>query len=358
MQYVPQYLKDHVIENITSYEVQNAPVGGWQISHKALTAEEVAAMGLQVPTVAGKMYPVEMANTLTDRHRERFTVEVLQKYAADINNTGASMNFGHDSRNIIGSVLKGSASIENGILKGVVFIDDLAVMPNQTGMSVNHAIKAGSVKDVSVEVSGTLRGTERDGEGYPQVWEYYIDPERPGRTEFHGLALVMRGAQIGAALSVKSMGGKAAPVNNPNPNPKKMKHVFIVDGKKQMLTGKIENGDVVLDADSEKAFEAAISELENRAATAVTEKAAIESKLSGLETQVAALRAPYEADIANFQKALETPAAEALTADAVKALGTAELVAKANALRARVDEGSKSQDKKTDAPSEYVWKSK
>jgi len=133
-----------------------------------------------------------------------------------------------------------------------------------------------------------------------------------------------------------------------------MKHVFIVDGKKQMLTGKIENGDVVLDADSEKAFEAAITELENRAATAVTEKAAIESKLSGLETQVAALRAPYEADIANFQKALETPATEALTADAVKALGTAELIAKANALRGKVDEGSKPQDSKKEAPATFT----
>jgi len=350
MQFVPSYLKGHVIENITCYEVRNAPVGGWQISHKALTAEEVAAMGLQAPTVAGKMYPVEMANTITDRHRERFTVEVLQKYAADINNTGASMNFGHDSLNIIGSVLKGSASIENGILKGVVFIDDLAVMPNQFGMSVNHAIKAGSIKDVSVEVSGMLRGTERDSEGYPQVWEYYIDPERPGRTEFHGLALVMRGAQIGAALSVKSMGGKAAPVNNPNPNPKKMKEVFFVNGKKHVLTGAAKDGEFAFDAESLKGLETAITDLEKVAADAVAEV----SRLKGLETENAALRAPYEADIANFQKALETPVAEALTADAIKALGTAELIAKANALRARVDEGSKSQDKKTDAPATFT----
>jgi len=348
MQYVPQYLKDHVIENITSYEVQSAPVGGFVISCKAMTDEEITMRGLAKPSVAGKMYPVEMANTITDRHRERFTVEVLQKYAADINANGASMNFGHSSMILIGSVLKGSASVENGILKGVVFIDDLATMPNQPGMTVNHAIKAGTVSDVSVEVSGTLRVAERDTEGYAEVWEYYIDPERPGRTEFHGLALVMRGAQIGAALSVKSMGGKAAPVNNPNP--KKMKEVFFVNGKKHVLTGAAKDGEFAFDAESLKGLETAITDLEKVAADAVAEV----SRLKGLETENAALRAPYEADIANFQKALETPSAEALTADAIKALGTAELVAKANALRTQVDNGGKSQDSKKEAPATFT----
>lgn len=352
MQFVPSYLKGHVIENITEYEVHNAPVGGWEIARKALSADQAAAMGLQMPDVAGKMYPVEMANILKDRHRERFTPEVLMKYATDINTAGASMNFGHDSHNLIGHVMKGSAKVENGILKGVVFIDDMAVMPKQPSMSVNHAIKAGTVSDVSVEVSGTLRVAEKDGEGYATVWEYFIDPERPERTEFHGLALVMRGAQIGAALTVKALGAVPEPQKAKSIS-KNMKEPFIIDGKKHLLTGKVDNGDIVLDADSLKGLESAITELETKAATAATKEADAVAKAAASETIIADLRAPFEADIVNFEKALNVPTAEALTADAIKALAPAELIAKANALRAKVDAGS-TTDPKTQAPASFT----
>jgi len=221
MQFVPEYLKGHVIENITSYEVQSAPVGGFVISCKALTDQEIEMRGLPKPKKPGKMYPGKLANVVTDRHRESFSLPVLQKYASDINRKRSSLNFGHNSNNLIGSVVKGSASVQDGVLMAVVFVDDLAVMPNQPNMTVNHAIEAETVEDLSVEVSGSLRVSKKDSDGYSMEWEYFIDPEHPERTEFQALALVMRGAQIDAALSVKSMGGKAAPVNNPNPNPRK-----------------------------------------------------------------------------------------------------------------------------------------
>lgn len=319
MESTPTYLQGHLVTNADLYEVRNAPVQGFSVVTKALDAEEVDRLGLSDDGNKGKFYRVKMAGSEIDRHRERFTTEVLDKYAQDINREGASFNFGHDNRNLIGKVTK--AVVEDGDLMGYVWVDELAMMPNQPKMSVLHAIEAGIVKDVSVEVSGKLRVVSKNDQGFPTEWEFYYDPEQPTSTEFHGLALVQRGAQRGAALSVKAATTEVETIESKNLNILNMKEVFVIEGKKHFISAKVEGSEIVAEGLVE--VEAAIAELESKAAKSVE----LEGEISAKSEDVATLRAPFEADILNGQKALGTE--EPMTEDAIKSLSAAELVAKA-----------------------------
>jgi hypothetical protein len=255
----------------------------------------------------------------------------LQKYAEDINRNGSTFNFGHTSDNLIGKVTK--ASVMGGDLVGYVWVDDLAVMPNQPKMSVNHAIEVGIIKEVSVEVSGLMRGVEKNEDGWYSTWEYFFDPARPEATEFHGLALVKRGAQRGAALNVKALDGKT------EPTPQQvitqiidMKEPFLIDGVKCVLTAKIEGNEIVANEEQVKALETAIKSLETKAGK-VTQ---LEGEISAKSLEIEALRAPFEADIINGEKALELPEPDRMTLEAVKGLTTTELLSKAKAVTDKV----------------------
>ncbi len=331
MQHVPHYLEGKVISDITSYEVSHASINGaFKFTNKALSGEELDAAGIE-QGAAGKWYVVKMAGSEVDRHRERFTLEVLQKYAEDINRNGSTFNFGHTSDNLIGKVTK--ASVMGGDLVGYVWVDDLAVMPNQHKMSVNHAIEVGIIKEVSVEVSGLLRSSAKNEDGFATEWEYFFDPSRPEATEFHGLALVKRGAQRGAALSVKALDGKTEPTpQQASKTIRDMKEVFIVNGQKHALTAKAEGNEIVFDAESVKALEVAIAAVEKEAVK-TTE---LTNQLSAKSAEIEALRAPFEADIINGEKALELPETDRMTIEAVKGLTTTELISKAKAVTDKV----------------------
>jgi hypothetical protein len=319
MESTPTYLQGHLVSNADRYEVRNAPVQGFSVAKKALETEEIERLGLPEEANPGKYYKVKMAGSAIDRHRERFTEEVLVKYAQDIEREGASFNFGHDNRNLIGKVMK--ATVENGDLMGYVWVDELAMMPNQPKMSVLHAIEAGIVKDVSVEVSGNLRVVTKNDQGMATEWEFYYDPNRPEATEFHGLALVQRGAQRGAALSVKAAATEVEIAEKENLIISNMKEVFVIEGKKHFISAKVEGSEIVAEGLIE--VEAAIAELESKAAKSVE----LEGELTAKSGEIAALRAPFEADILNGQKALGTE--EPMSEDAIKSLSAAELVAKA-----------------------------
>jgi len=330
MQHVPHYLEGKVISDITSYEVSHASINGaFKFTNKALSGEELDAAGIE-QGAAGKWYVVKMAGSEVDRHRERFMLEVLQKYAEDINRNGSTFNFGHTSDNLIGKVTK--ASVMGGDLVGYVWVDDLAVMPNQPKMSVNHAIEVGIIKEVSVEVSGLMRGVEKNEDGWYSTWEYFFDPARPESTEFHGLALVKRGAQRGAALSVKALDGKPNPQEQVITRIIDMKEIFIVDGVKCVLTAKVEGSEIVANAEQGKALEDAIKSLETKAGK-VTQ---LEGEISAKSAEIEALRAPFEADILNGEKALELPEPDRMTLEAVKGLSTTELLSKAKAVTDKV----------------------
>ena len=329
MQHVPHYLEGKVISDITSYEVSHASINGaFKFTNKALSGEELDAAGIE-QGAAGKWYVVKMAGSEVDRHRERFTLDVLQKYAEDINRNGSTFNFGHTSDNLIGKVTK--ASVMGGDLVGYVWVDDLAVMPNQPKMSVNHAIEVGIIKEVSVEVSGLLRSAAKNEDGFATEWEYFFDPSRPESTEFHGLALVKRGAQRGAALSVKAL--ESAPNHEQVISQIfNMKEVIFIDGVKHFLTAKVEGSEIVANSEQVQAIESAVKALETKAGK-VTE---LEGEISAKSAEIEALRAPFEADIINGEKALELPEPDRMTIEAVKGLTTTELLSKAKAVTDKV----------------------
>lgn len=319
----PSYLVGHLTENASSYEVRNAPVAGFSVVKKTLGSEEITLYGLP-DQPAGKYYKVKMAGSQIDRHLQRFLPEVIEKYANDINREGLSLNFGHDQKNLIGKVTK--AVVENGDLMGFVWVDELAMMPNQPKMSVAHAIEAGILKEVSVEVSGSLRIGEKDAKGFATSYEWYIDPEAPERTEIHGLALVQRGAQRGAALSVKAAGETTI---QPKTIVRNMKEVFVINGKKHFITGKTEGTEIVVEGLKE--VENAITELEATANKSVQ----LESDLAVKSAEIASLRAPFEADIINGQKALGIE--EPMTEEAVKSLNATDLVSKSKSILERLE---------------------
>ena len=337
MAFTPQYLKDFVKADITAYEVTKAAIGGVEVTTKALSADNLQSEGIE-PTEGMTYYRVKMAGSDIDRHRERFTPDVLTKYASDVAKMGASVNFGHYSQNIIGKVVK--AWVNGTDLMGVIAVDDKATMPNQTAISINEAISKGMVKDVSVEVSGLIRVAEKDENGWATAWEYFIDPNRPDATEFHGLAIVQRGAQRGASIVKGIDGGASKTEISPI---MKDTQVFVVNGKGLRLDIEGKDGSITVNADQVKALETAINELETKAKEADTQKAVAD----GFKAEIAALRQPYEADVINAQKALNMPESEQLKEEAVKALPTAELIAKSKELMGKLESG-KSEDRSTE----------
>lgn len=321
--YVPHYLGKEVIGDSTAFEVGRAQIDRAAVFvNKALTDDEVVLAMLPETEIAGKWYSVKMAGSDIDRHRERFSVAVLEKYARDINAQGSTFNFGHSSDNLIGKVSK--AEVVDGNLNGYVWVDELAVMPNQPKMSVNHAIAAGIIKEVSVEVSGQLRAIKKNEEGWATEWEFFFDETNPNATEFHGLALVKRGAQRGAALSVKALDGQTNPdQQTSNSITINMKEVLLIDGVKYYISAKVEGSEIVAEGLNE--IDTAVKDLEGKAAKSVN----LEADILSLKAEIEALRAPFVADIINGQKSLEV--AEPLTEEAIKAFSHDTLIAKANA---------------------------
>jgi len=190
----------------------------FKMSDKAITPDQAISLNLDAPK-KGTVWAVEMCNSKLDRHGEVFTKPVLDEFAKQINAASITFNLFHDRQLGIGRVLQSAivAPEMDGsfTLKGYVWIKDVNIP--ELDYPVSEAITDGIYKDVSVEVSGTVRYIENPQGGYG-VWEYYVDPERPERTEITGLALVQKGAQRGAGI-VKSINGgnpKAAPthVNN------------------------------------------------------------------------------------------------------------------------------------------------
>jgi hypothetical protein len=332
------FLAEHIGKENTfigsKVEVGSARFSFQMASDKAMTADQITAMGLKDVPNGGKVWSVKMCNTKLDRHNEAFTKPVLDVYAKQINAEGVTYNLFHDRAIPIGKVLK-SATVTmeldgSSTLEGFVWINDKAVVPSQPDITVSEAIETGMLKDVSVEVSGTVRYVENPTGGQA-VWEYYIDTERPQATEISGLALVQKGAQIGASLVTKSIGEPPKRVSKTE-NMQFDKEYEAGGKSHRIYTEKAADGTITLNGVIEaiEAHKAA----EIAKADATTAKATAEAEVVTLKFQLAEARKSHEADLVNYSGLNKDTVP---TADAIKAMDFVTLKTAADAAKAKHD---------------------
>jgi len=301
------------------------------ITEKAVSRDQAVSLGLDVPEKY-TVWPVEFCNTDLDRHNERFTKSVLDVFASQMTARNFTFNLFHRSDKGIGKTLRKATVEPNAtgyVLKGFIAISDKSKLPDQD-ILVNDAIAEGIYTDVSVEISGTTEYIT-DPQGSRGVWEYYVDVERPGRTQFMGAALVAMGAQIGATI-VKSIDG------NPkeNSNPKNMNHFsdkFLVGGDLVSLKTVEVGGNVTIEG---------LQPLIDKTNTALKEateakakEATATAKTVELEAELKAARFPVETDILNLQTVLKESAPK--TAEDLGKMKSAEIHTLLSELRKKHD---------------------
>lgn len=322
---------------------------------KALSASqiEMTLAGVAVPD-GGKVWPVEMANTKIDRHGERFSKEFLDRIANQLNAESETFNLFHERMIPIGKVLPKAMVEPDGVdfvLKGFVWVNNKSKIPSQPDITVNESIETGTLKDVSVEVSGTVRYIEPPQQGGARgIWEWYVDPERPDATEISGLALVQKGAQRGSSITTKSIDGGTIQVETKIVN--MFKDKYFIGGKEYAVTAKQEGSEI-----KPEGLETIVSDFReavkaSEAATAA--KAAAETELAKLKAELDEARKGFETDLANFSK-LNGKAEP--TAEALKGMSIAQLKSATEAEKADYD-GSKKREFTTTTDAVMPWEYK
>lgn len=329
----------------TRIEVSKADFSFEMGRNKAMTAEQIAMdlNGVHIPE-NGKVWPVDMANTMEDRHRERFSKPYLDKITKQINGASETFNLFHEKMIPVGKVLPKAALVmsETGngyTMKGYVWINNKSKIPSQPDITVNEAIETGMLKDVSVEVSGTVKWVEDGGKS---VLEWYVDPERPDSAEMTGMALVQKGAQRGASVSMKSLdGGGTLPIKNAI-NTTMYRDKFFVGEKEYVVSAKQEGTEVKAEGVDALVNDFKASVKSEKEAVTAKEKAVAD--LAAEKASIEPVRKSLIADCENFGKAIgETHKAEDL-----EKLSFKDLFAKREEILKKHDEPAKQQQKSID----------
>jgi len=332
--------------------VKAAVVDGYRIAYdlgEPLTDKQIEAMKAQgKPSEDGfAVYLAALANTKLDRHNEVFTVPVLKAFAEQINSDGITLNFNHDRAFPAGKV-KGVATVEKEqdgtyTLYAYVYVDKEIKMIGQE-VTYAKAIERGYLKDVSVEVRGSVQWVDAGENG--GFYQWYIDANRPQATEISGLALVQKGAQRGAALSVKSIDGE--PITKKEENSTKIvdmfKDKYFIGDKEYSVIAKQEGTEIK--AEGIDALVADFKASIKTAAEAVTAKDKAEAENVTLKAELDEARKGFEADLVNYTKLNGKPEP---TAEAIKAMSVATLKAASEAEKAAHDaaQGDAKSDAKT-----------
>ena len=327
----------------TRLEVSQADFSFRLSADKAMTTDQITAAlpGVAIPE-NGKVWAVKMANTLIDRHNERFSKPYLERIAKQLNESSETFNLFHDRRIPVGKVLPKAALIPmegkptDWELTGYVWVNNKATIPDQPMISVNEAIETGSLKDVSVEVSGSIQYVDApEGSGMIGIWEWYVNPERPEIAEITGLALVQKGAQRGAgATTVKSIGGNTS--INKESNPKNMQHYFdkiLIGGALHTIKTTEEGGAIKIDGLKE--LEAKANEAFAAKAAAETAKTEADAAKTAAEAETKEIKDALTAEVVLLEKALGKTAPRSL--EDLGKMKTIELYKAAEALRKEYD---------------------
>lgn len=306
--------------------------------YKALSQDQVVSelAGVEIPKES-RVWKVVMANTVRDRHNEIIPAAILQKFAAQINQKGLSLNYVHDRSYIIGKVLPKAMvnAVQGGHeLVGYIAVYNDAALPTKTasgkGIAINKAIEDESLEDVSTEFAGRSNYVSPETGSSRGHWEYVIDPERPEDTEMTGLAVVPKGAQRGASV-VKSIDGGDPKEKQKEINTNMYRDKFFVNEKEYAVSAKAEGTEIKTEG-----IEALVTDYKAAVTAkkeAETAKTKAEADLSALKTETEDIRKAYVADCVNFGKLI----GETHTEDSLKALSLKDLKAKADEIRAKHD---------------------
>jgi len=298
---------------------------GMQItSTKAVSGAELETLKGLAPDLnfdGGKVFKFVAANTRKDRDNERFSPDVLKKFADDVNSGGRAFQWMHDKTKIVGTVFY--ADFAGTELTQYALIPSAIKMPDQPDYALTQAIEDGMIKYVSVGFRGFRQMVEsKDANGNAVAeWVWFIDPARPETKEFTEqteLSLVNLGAQYGAQRkgidSIEFIDDKVKNMS---------KHVKLsIGGKEYAVTAELKGEELAIGVAE---VEAAVKGLEAELASAKT-------ATEDLQKEVEAFKAPLIADIVNGQKEV----AEALrnTEDELKAMPVDRLVKMVEAVKA------------------------
>lgn len=332
MSFLPEYLKSDA-KSGAMFAVDKAcrPNGA---GFKAMTSEEIARElpGAKVDLAKFRVYKAEFANTLIDRHRDKFNIAVLQKFADRANTGKVKLLFNHDSNKPIGKVL--GASVQGQSLVGYIAVHTKFTMPGQA-VTVAEAMDDEIIEDVSVGFGGVKYvALEMSESGMPNAWAIEDDTASPTGAELRELSIVVQGAQIGAGI-VKSIDGNKEKEKSTTMS---YNHTFTVGQKSITVTGKMEDGTVKVDGlqDLIKAANDASAEAEKERG----EKTALKTELDALKASNTEARKPFEADILNLQKAAGIPESALYTDESLKAMPFDKLVSLSREIREKADQSA------------------
>jgi len=310
---------------------------------KAITAEELPVKPDFVNFSKGRVFLCELCNTDLDRHRDKFTVPVLEKFAADTKSgNGRVLLFDHDRSNPIGRVFGGYLMGEK--LMGYAYIHNAMALPKQPGVKIADAVEDRILTDVSVGFMGHIRSAKQDVNGSTLEWEWWMPADGENVTELNELSVVSIGAQPLAGF--KSLDGPDQKANSKTVNMSASKSIH-VGGKEFDITAKQDGDSIKIDAtavnEAVKALEAAKADVDAKLKTATDEIAALKAANDKI-------REPFETDVLNSQKDMGKAA---LTIEQIKALPFDQLQALAE--KASEQFGSANGRTKTENIEKAPW---
>lgn len=298
---------------------------------KALSDEEVnalrseaSAMGLSLD--GGKVFRFSVANTRIDRDRERFTKELLDKFANDINSGGRQFLFAHRTDQWLGFVFKAQVRpVGNGSndfeLMEWVFIQDGVTLPNQPNVKMSDAIEQGVAKYVSIRFRAKAQRNED-----LEIWEWVYDAESQPMatlTEQTELSAVFLGAQYDAQRKdASTIEFVKTEKKNTFTNMKK-EITILVAGKEMIIT--VEAGEKEI---------------------TVSGLAEVNEAIKGLDDNLKEARADFENDILNIEKEIEESEGARMTKEQVEKMPFAQLKSKAESLRKKFPKSGEGEEGK------------
>lgn len=290
-----------------------------------------------------KVYRFEFANTKRDRHRDEFTMAVLQKFEGQAKKGEVIGLFDHDSAKPIGRVL--GAYMDGESLMGYMAVHKAMKLPGQPEVTITEAIDSGILKDVSVGFGGVKYVAAETTEGYTSAWRIEDDTNSPTGAELREVSIVSKGAQIGATLK-SADGGNKEKEKTVNMNP--YNHTYTFGEKSVTVTGKV-------DGDSIKV--SGIDELVKAANDANTEAANYKAEITALKAAETEARKPFEADILNLQKQAGVLESDQYNDQKLKAMPFDKLVKTAREIVQKADEKTATKTATTPVD-EYIYKEK
>lgn len=327
---LPDYLKANSEDGVSAYLCDSAfrPNGA---GFKAVGKEEMEREGIAVDSNKFKVYLVEMANTIIDRHRDQFSPQVLQKFADRANTGSVKLLFNHDYNRPIGRIVKAWLQIKDTVTRlfGYIAVHKSVKLPDQD-LTVSEAMDDGIVEDVSVGFGGVKYvAMEMDETQMPHAWRVEDDTTSPTGAELRELSVLVQGAQIGAGVVKSIKGNQEKEKTNKNMNP--YTHTITVGEKSVTVTAR---------ADGESIKVEGLEDLIKTATDASAEAAKLKTELDALKADTEKAREPFVADILNFQKAAGVPDAAQYNDEKLKGMTFGEISKLSREIVAKADEKS------------------